>query len=81
MITGRQIREARALLRLQRSELAARVKTVTTATISRAESVDDEPPITIAQAAAIRKYLEAAEIEFVDENGGASGVRMRKSAR
>ena len=39
-LTGQQIREARALLGLQRSELAARVRGVTTATIVRAESVD-----------------------------------------
>ena len=79
MITGRQIREARALLRLQRSELAARVKTVTTATISRAESVDDEPLITIAQAAAIRSFFETAGIEFVQDDDGVAGVSLRKN--
>ena len=79
MITGRQIREARTLLSLQRNDLAAKVKTVTTATIVRAESIDDELPITIAQAAAIRSFLEAAGIEFVADDDGATGVRLRKS--
>lgn len=79
MITGRQIREARALLGLQRSELAAKVKIVTTATIARAESVDDDPPITIAQATAIQQTLEASGIEIIQGNGGAASVRLRKS--
>lgn len=80
MITGRQIRKARALLGLQRNLLASRVKIATTTTIARAESVDDEPPITVAQAAAIRATLEGAGIEFVDDNGAESGVRLRNSA-
>ena len=78
-ITGRQIREARALLGLQRSELAAKVRMISTGTISRAESVDDEPPITVAQAAAIRSFFEAAGIEFDYDDSGVFGVRLRKS--
>ncbi len=73
MLTGRQIREARALLGLQRNELAARVATVTTATIVRAETVDDEPPITAAQAAVIERALDRAGIEFTPD-----GPRLRK---
>jgi ribosome-binding protein aMBF1 (putative translation factor) len=79
MITGRQIREARALLGLQRNALAARVKTVTTATIARAETADGEPPITSAQATDIRSFLETVGIEFLPEDGGAASVRLRKS--
>ena len=79
MITGRQIREARALLGMQRSELAAKVRMISTTTITRAESVDDDPPITIIQAAAIRSFFEAAGIEFVADDDGATGVRLRKS--
>ena len=77
MITGRQIREARALLGLQRSELAAKVRLIATATVTRAELVDGEPPITVAQAAAIRAFFEAAGIEFV-ANHGSTGARLRK---
>ena len=29
---------------------------------------------------ALRKALEAAGIEFIDENGGGAGVRLRKRA-
>ncbi len=78
-LTGRQIREARILLGLQRSELAARVNGVTTATIVRAEAVDDEPPITIAQAATIKRTLETAGVEFLTEDDGRASVRLRKS--
>ena len=67
MITGRQIREARTLLGLQRNELAAVAKVITTATIVRAESVDGEPSITAAQATAIREALERAGIEFTPD--------------
>ena len=67
MLTGRQIRDGRALLGLQRNELAARVTTVTTATITRAEAVDDEPPITIAQAVAIKRAFDRAGVEFTPD--------------
>ncbi len=73
MLTGRQIREGRALLRLQRNELAKKVRTVTTLTIIHAEGVDDEPPITIAQAAAIERTFARAGVEFTPD-----GPRLRK---
>ena len=75
-ITGRQIREARALLGLQRNEVAAKVKTITTAAIIRAESVDNEPPIPAAQAAAIQQALEHAGVEFTSDP---PSVRLRKA--
>jgi hypothetical protein len=31
--------------------------------------------------AAVRHALEAAGVEFIDENGGGSGVRLRKRQR
>ena len=75
MITGRQIREARALLRLDQSRLVTRAKIVTRATLTRAEAADGEPPITTAQAAAIQQVLELAGIEFVPESGS---VKLRR---
>lgn len=54
MLTGRQIREARALLGMVQSLLAMRAKIITKAKLIRAEAVDDEPPITTAQANAIQ---------------------------
>ena len=73
-ITGRQKREARVLLKLDHSRLATRVKVVTKATIVRAEAVDGEPSIKIAQASAIRGAMERAGIEFLPETGS---VRLR----
>ena len=72
-ITGRQIREARALLGWERNKLAAKAGTVSTLTIMRAEKVDGEPPITQAKAVAIRQALERAGIEI-----GPYGVRLKK---
>ena len=51
------------------------------ATIRRAEVVEGEIPVTNANDAALRRALEAAGIEFIDENGGGPGVRLKKSAK
>jgi hypothetical protein len=37
--------------------------------------------MTIANNLAVRRALEAAGIEFIDENGGGPGVRLRKRQR
>jgi hypothetical protein len=74
MITGAQIRRGRELLRWQPSTLAVKAH-LATSTVQRAESVDEEPPITVAQQATIRLALEAAGIEFAD---GKAGVTLRK---
>jgi hypothetical protein len=37
--------------------------------------------LTAANDQAIRRTLEAAGIEFIDENGGGVGVRLKKLAR
>jgi hypothetical protein len=46
--------------------------------IRRAELADDETSMTAANDLAIRRALEAAGVEFIDENGGGPGVRLRK---
>jgi transcriptional regulator with XRE-family HTH domain len=74
-----QLRAARALLRWSALDLAKASK-VGVATIRRVETLDGEIPVTSANEAAIRKALEAAGVEFIDENGGGVGVRMRKPA-
>ena len=76
-ITGAQIREARQLLDWQPRELAKRAK-VQISTIERAEASGTEPVITIAQRDAIQTALEAAGVEFIPENSGGPGVRLRK---
>jgi transcriptional regulator with XRE-family HTH domain len=48
---------------------------VSTNTVTRLERGDTLFPRTVA---AIRAALEAAGVEFIDENGGGAGVRLRK---
>jgi hypothetical protein len=36
--------------------------------------------MTVANDAAVRRTLEAAGVEFIDQNGGGAGVRLRKAA-
>jgi hypothetical protein len=45
------------------------------------EVVEGPIPVTAANEAALRSALEAAGIEFIDENGGGAGVRFRKPAK
>ena len=65
-----QCRMARAALQLGVRELAAMAR-VAPATISRLEALY---PRTLE---AIRAALEAAGVEFIPENGGGVGVRLR----
>ena len=72
------MRAARALIRWTALDLA-RASKVGVATIRRAEVIDGEIPVTLANEAAIRRTLESAGIEFIEESGGGGeGVRFRK---
>ena len=77
-LSSAQIRAARALLRWSALDLAAASK-VGVATIRRVEVIEGPLPVTSANEAALRRALEAAGVEFIDENGGGPGVRLRKS--
>ena len=77
MITGSQIRAARALVRWSVEELAKRAN-VGVMTIRRAEAVDDYPSMLPNNANAIRKALESAGVEFIAENGGGPGIRSAR---
>jgi hypothetical protein len=79
-LTSGQIRAARALVRWRAQDLA-RESSVGVATIRRAELSDDETSMTAANDLAVRRALEAAGIEFIDENGGGPGVRLREPAK
>jgi hypothetical protein len=46
--------------------------------IRRAELTDSETSMTAANDLAVRRALELAGVEFIDENGGGPGVRLRK---
>ena len=79
-ISSAQLRAARALLRWSAVELAQASK-VGVATIRRVEVMEGDIPVTSANEAAIRRALEAAGVEFIDENGGGAGVRLRKPGK
>jgi len=76
-LTSGQIRAARALVRWRAEDLA-RASAVGVATIRRAELKEDETSLTSANDLALRRALEGAGVEFIDENGGGPGVRLRK---
>jgi hypothetical protein len=76
-LTGPQIRAGRALLRWRAQDLA-RESAVGIATIKRAELAAGETSMTVANDLAVRRALEAAGVEFIDENGGGPGLRLRK---
>ena len=49
------------------------------ATIRRAELAEGETSMTAANDLAVRRALEAAGVEFIDENGSGPGVCLRKT--
>jgi transcriptional regulator with XRE-family HTH domain len=79
-ISGAQIRAGRALLRWSALELAE-ASGVGVATIRRAEIARGETSLTVANALAIRRALEMGGVEFIDENGGGEGVRLREPGK
>jgi hypothetical protein len=77
-LTSGQIRAARAFLRWRAEDLA-RESAVGVATIRRAELAENETSMTSPNDIAIRRALEAAGVEFIEDNGGGPGVRLRKA--
>lgn len=77
MITGAQMRAARALVRWN-AEALAKAANVGVMTVRRAEAIDGVPPMLTNNANAIRAALEAAGVEFIAENGGGAGVRLKR---
>ena len=76
MLNSAQIRAARALLRWSAQDLAERSALGVT-TIRRAELADGATSMTVSNDLAVRRALESAGVEFIDENGGGAGVRLR----
>ena len=77
MITIRQVKAARALLGWSQADLAQR-SGVSEPTIARLEFAQGELGGREGTGEKIRRAIEAAGIEFIDENGGGAGVRLRK---
>ncbi len=80
MATGRQIAAARTLLGLGQAELAER-SSISVPTLKRMEASDGPAAGLANNVAAVRRALEDFGIEFISENGGGPGVRLRKAQR
>src|SRR6266700_1431421 len=79
-LSGAQIRAGRALVRWSAEDLA-RKAALGLNTIKRAETSDDRTSLTAANDLAVRRALEAAGVEFIDDDGGGPGVRLRRTMR
>jgi predicted transcriptional regulator len=78
-VSIRQIKAARALIGWSQDDLAGK-SGVSSPTIKRLEAADGELGGRADTGAALVAALEKAGIEFIAENGGGAGVRMRKRA-
>jgi transcriptional regulator with XRE-family HTH domain len=76
VVTNEQLRAARALLGWSQSELALRAG-LSVPTVKRLEG-GFGPHVSDEARAKLKKAIEAAGIEFIQENGGGAGVRFRK---
>ena len=75
MLTGLQIRAARAALNITAKELAERAG-ISLPTIQRFESVDDVPPSRTSTLGQVQAVLEAAGIEFIGSPSDRPGIRV-----
>lgn len=77
MITPQQCRAARGLLDWSQQNLAdsAGVGVVTVRQVEAGVGIPRRATLAV-----IRQALESAGVEFIDENGGGAGVRLRKGA-
>lgn len=80
MLSGTQIRAARALLRWSTQALADAAQ-IGIATVHRAEAVDDMPGMNARTLLKMKQAFEAAGVEFMDgpySGDGGPGVRLTK---
>jgi transcriptional regulator with XRE-family HTH domain len=78
MITAAQSRAARGLLGWSQQALADRAR-VGVMTVHQLEKDGARPRRSTMDV--VRRAFEAAGVEFIDENGGGPGVRLRTSAK
>lgn len=76
MISAKQIKAARVFLGWEQRDLAAH-SGLSLPTIQRMEKIGVERS-SAANAERVRRALETGGIEFIPENGGGAGVRLRK---
>ena len=78
-ITSEQVRAARAILRWEQKDLAEASK-ISLPAIKRMETVRGQLAAQARTVEAIVSAFSAAGVEFIAENGGGAGVRLRKPA-
>jgi transcriptional regulator with XRE-family HTH domain len=78
VISSKQCRAARALLDWSQQDLANRAG-VGIVTVRQLEAGVHEPRK--ATMAVVKGALEGAGVEFIDENGGGPGVRLREPSK
>jgi transcriptional regulator with XRE-family HTH domain len=76
VITIEQLRAARGLLGWSQTDLATRAG-LSLPTVKRLEG-GFGPRVSVEARAKLQGALEAAGVEFIDENGGGAGVRFRR---
>jgi predicted transcriptional regulator len=76
-VSIRQVKAARSLLAWSQEDLAAAAD-VSIPTIKRLEAVDGPLGGRNETTDKIRNALQSAGIEFIDENGGGPGVRLKR---
>ncbi|MBE7186333.1 MAG: helix-turn-helix domain-containing protein [Methylobacterium mesophilicum] len=77
MLSSEQVRAARALLRMEQKQLAE-ASGISLPSIKRLETKAGPLAAQDRTVKAIQTALEAAGVQFIDENGGGAGVRLRK---
>jgi hypothetical protein len=75
-LTSELIRAARALLRWEQRDLSE-ASSVSLPTVKRLEAKQGILGAHRSTVVLLRRALEAAGVEFIDENGGGAGVRLR----
>jgi len=75
-ISAEQLRAARALLGWSQTRLAEKAG-LSLPTVKRVE-IERGPRVSDAARLALRVALESGGVEFISENGGGPGVRLRK---
>jgi transcriptional regulator with XRE-family HTH domain len=79
-LTSEQIRAARMLLRWEQRELAE-ASGISLPSVKRLETQPGPLSAQERTLTELRKALEKAGVEFIAENGGGAGVRMKKRGK
>jgi transcriptional regulator with XRE-family HTH domain len=77
MLTSEQVRAARALLRKEQRDIA-KAAGISLETVKRIERTPGQISAMAATVDRLTRALGALGVEFIPENGGGPGVRLRK---